>query len=137
MEREIGVPPFTGTPPIIEKAVKNPDKMTKYSIDPDIRFYYSHHKNRKSKARYLRVVVKYLNGRLYYNSIFRQGDSMKGQMQIYYDEEGDFLEINIGEYTEGYFKDIGEGISERIDENTGKITGIAMAMRRLSQRRPS
>ena len=51
---------------------------------------------------------------------------MKGQMQIYYDEEGDFLEINIGEYTEGYFKDIGEGISERIDENTGKITGITI-----------
>ena len=51
---------------------------------------------------------------------------MKGQMQIYYDEEGDFLEINIGTYTEGYFKDVAEGIAERIDEKTGKITGIAI-----------
>ena len=51
---------------------------------------------------------------------------MKGQMQIFYDEEGDFLEINIGEYTKGYFKDIGEGIPERIDEKTGKVTGIAI-----------
>ncbi len=51
---------------------------------------------------------------------------MKGQMQIYYDVEGDFLEINIGKYTKGYFKDIGEGISERIDEKTGKITGVAI-----------
>ena len=51
---------------------------------------------------------------------------MKDQMQIYYDEEGDFLEINIGEYTKGYFKEIGEGINERIDEKTGKITGIAI-----------
>ena len=51
---------------------------------------------------------------------------MKGQMQIYYDVEGDFLEINIGKYTEGYFRDIGEGVSERIDEKTGKITGIAI-----------
>ena len=51
---------------------------------------------------------------------------MKGQMQLYYDEEGDFLEINIGGYTEGYFKDLGEGISERIDEKTGKVTGIAI-----------
>lgn len=47
-------------------------------------------------------------------------------MQIYYDIEGDFLEINIGEYTRGYFKDIGEGIAERIDEKTGKITGVAI-----------
>lgn len=51
---------------------------------------------------------------------------MKGQMQVYYDEEGDFLEINIGEFTEGFFKDIGDGIAERIDEKTGKVTGIAI-----------
>jgi len=40
---------------------------------------------------------------------------MKGQLQLYYDEEGDFLEINIG-----------EGIAERIDEKTGKVTGISI-----------
>ncbi|MBI4020286.1 MAG: DUF2283 domain-containing protein [Candidatus Aenigmarchaeota archaeon] len=51
---------------------------------------------------------------------------MKGQMQIYYDEEGDFLEINIGKYTEGHFRDIGEGVAERVDEKTGKVTGIAI-----------
>ncbi len=51
---------------------------------------------------------------------------MKGQMQLYYDEEGDFLEINIGKYKEGYFRDVGEGISERIDEKTGKVTGISI-----------
>jgi len=51
---------------------------------------------------------------------------MKGQMHIYYDAEGDFLEINIGKYTKGYFKDVAEGIAERIDEKTGKITGIAI-----------
>ena len=51
---------------------------------------------------------------------------MKGQMQIYYDAEGDFLEINIGKYRKGYFKDISKGIAERIDEKTGKITGIAI-----------
>ena len=47
---------------VIEQTVKNPDKTIEYSIEPDIRFYYSHHKNRKSKARYLRVVIKYMNG---------------------------------------------------------------------------
>ncbi|MBI4162261.1 MAG: hypothetical protein HY513_01140 [Candidatus Aenigmarchaeota archaeon] len=36
------------------------------------------------------------------------------------------LQINIGEHTEGYFKDAGEGVSERIDEKTGKVTGIAI-----------
>ena len=51
---------------------------------------------------------------------------MKGQMQIYYDEEGDFLEINIGKYTKGYFKDVDNGILERIDEKTGKVTGLSI-----------
>lgn len=51
---------------------------------------------------------------------------MKGQMQVYYDEEGDFLEINIGKYTKGYFRDIDEGMWERINEKTGKVTGIAI-----------
>ena len=51
---------------------------------------------------------------------------MKGKMTIYYDEQGDFLEINAGEYTKGYFKDLGDGVAERIDEKTGEITGVAI-----------
>ena len=51
---------------------------------------------------------------------------MKGQMQLYYDEEGDFLVINIGEFSEGFFRDIGEGISERVDDKSGKVTGVAV-----------
>ena len=51
---------------------------------------------------------------------------MKGNLNIYYDEEGDYLEFHVGEFTQGYFKDIGGGISERIDELTGKVTGIAI-----------
>ena len=47
-------------------------------------------------------------------------------MNLYYDEEGDFLEINVGEFTKGFFRDVGKGISERIDEKTGKVTGIAI-----------
>ena len=51
---------------------------------------------------------------------------MKDQLYIYYDEEGDFLEINLGEYAEGYFKNLGKGIFERIDKKTGKVTGITI-----------
>ncbi len=51
---------------------------------------------------------------------------MKEETTIYYDKEADFLEISIGDYGEGYFKDISEGISKRINEKTGKITGIAI-----------
>ena len=45
---------------------------------------------------------------------------------MYYDEEGDFLEINIAEFSEGFFRDVGDGISERVDEKTGKVTGVAV-----------
>ncbi|MBI5797717.1 DUF2283 domain-containing protein [Candidatus Woesearchaeota archaeon] len=51
---------------------------------------------------------------------------MKENLNIYYDEEGDFLEINIGKITKGSFREIADGIAERIDEKTGKITGISI-----------
>ena len=51
---------------------------------------------------------------------------MKGKLNLYYDEEGDFLEINIGNYREGYFKNLGDGIFERIDKKTNQATGIAI-----------
>lgn len=51
---------------------------------------------------------------------------MKSRMNIHYDEEGDYLEFNVGKPTKGYFRDIGEGIFERIDEKTGKTIGIGI-----------
>ena len=51
---------------------------------------------------------------------------MKKKLYVYYDEEGDFLEINMGKYTKGYFRDIGPGLIERVDEKTGKITGFGI-----------
>ena len=51
---------------------------------------------------------------------------MKTELNIYYDEEGDFLEINIGGYTESYFKEIDFYVAERIDEKTKEKTGIAI-----------
>jgi hypothetical protein len=53
-------------------------------------------------------------------------NKMKSKLQIYYDEEGDFLELHMKEYTHGYFKNLGKGIFERVDEKTGKITGVAI-----------
>lgn len=50
----------------------------------------------------------------------------KGKLNIYYDDEGDFLELNIGRYTEGSFKSVGNGIFERIDKKTKQVTGIAI-----------
>lgn len=51
---------------------------------------------------------------------------MSNKLNLYYDEEGDFLELNIGDYKEGYFKNLGDGIFERIDKKTKKVTGIAI-----------
>ncbi|MBI2109767.1 DUF2283 domain-containing protein [Candidatus Woesearchaeota archaeon] len=51
---------------------------------------------------------------------------MKGKMFVYYDEEGDFLEIGMEKHGDGYFKDLEEDVSVRIDEKTGKVVGIAI-----------
>lgn len=49
---------------------------------------------------------------------------MKDNLNIYFDEEGDFLELNIGGFTKGHFKNCGNGIFERIED--GNIKGIAI-----------
>lgn len=51
---------------------------------------------------------------------------MRGKLNLYYDEEGDFLQLNIGDYTEGYFRNLGKGIFERVDKETNNVTGIAI-----------
>ena len=51
---------------------------------------------------------------------------MKKSMDIYYDEEGDFLEIVIGSPKKGFMKNVGRGIFHRVDEKTGKVLGIAI-----------
>lgn len=51
---------------------------------------------------------------------------MKGKLNIYYDEEGDFLELHVDKITEGSFKNLGNGVFERINKQTGEVTGIAV-----------
>lgn len=46
-----------------------------------------------------------------------------GKMKIWYDEEGDYLEIGFGK-KKGYMKDIGNDMWKRIEE--GKVTGISI-----------
>jgi uncharacterized protein YuzE len=51
---------------------------------------------------------------------------MKGSMNIHYDEEGDYLEIGIGSPKGTFMRDVAEGMFERVDEKTGKVTGIGV-----------
>jgi uncharacterized protein YuzE len=47
-------------------------------------------------------------------------------MRVYYDDEGDFLEISVGEPTECYAKELKSGIFIRIDEKTEEIKSIGI-----------
>ncbi len=49
---------------------------------------------------------------------------MEEGISIYYDEEADFLEISFAEGKETFVRDIKPGVSERIDEESGKVIGI-------------
>ena len=51
---------------------------------------------------------------------------MKGQMSIYYDEEGDYLDIFIGEPKANYGEEVAEGITVFKDEKTEEIIGIGI-----------
>ena len=47
-------------------------------------------------------------------------------MNIYYDDEGDFLEITTGEISNCYFDNIGKGIFKIIDKTSGEVKGLAI-----------
>jgi len=51
---------------------------------------------------------------------------MKNQMNLYYDEEGDFLEISIGNISNCYFDNLGDGIFKIIDKSNQKVMGVAI-----------
>lgn len=47
----------------IIETIENPDKMVdSRQPDPNKRFYYKYYKNRPSPNKFVRVIVKYLNG---------------------------------------------------------------------------
>lgn len=47
-------------------------------------------------------------------------------MNLYYDEEGDFLEITMGDISNCYFDNLGKGIFEIVDKSTKEVKGIAI-----------
>jgi len=47
---------------LIEETIRKPTSIQSYSFDPNIKYYYNYQKDRKSKAKHLRVIIKYLNG---------------------------------------------------------------------------
>ncbi len=51
---------------------------------------------------------------------------MKGPMNVYYDEEGDFLEISIGNPTKCYAEEVQSGIFLRKDERTNEVKSIGI-----------
>jgi uncharacterized protein YuzE len=52
---------------------------------------------------------------------------MNKKLNLYYDEEGDYLEINLDESKDEFFKNIGGGIFQIIDKKTNKVIGISIA----------
>ena len=44
----------------IKESLVKPLKVV--DVDEDVKYYYKYYKNMKSKAKYLRTIVKYLNG---------------------------------------------------------------------------
>jgi uncharacterized protein YuzE len=47
-----------------------------------------------------------------------------GKMRVWYDKEGDFLEVTFRD-AKGYLRDLGDDIFERVDEH-GKVIGFAI-----------
>jgi len=51
---------------------------------------------------------------------------MDSKMTLYYDEEGDFLEITFGDISNCYFDNFGKGIFRIIDKKTKEIKGVSI-----------
>ena len=51
---------------------------------------------------------------------------MEKKLNIWFDKEGDFLELTIGKPVKGFFREIGNDMLERIDAKTGKVIGFSI-----------
>ena len=51
---------------------------------------------------------------------------MNEEMSIYYDEEGDYLEITVGDISNCYFDNIGNGTFRIVDKTTKETKGLAI-----------
>ena len=47
-------------------------------------------------------------------------------MNIYYDEGGDFLEITAGDISNCFFDNLGGGIFQIVDKKTGEVKGVVI-----------
>ena len=47
-------------------------------------------------------------------------------MNVYYDEDGDFLEITTGNISNCFFDNLGNGIFKVTDKESGEVKGIAI-----------
>ena len=113
----------------IEDTLQNPLKIIQ--IEEGSVAYYKYFKHKLESAKYLKVIVKYLNGEGYVISSYFVKNmlwyfKMNGEMSIYYDEEGDYLEIFIGEPRANYGEEVAEGITFFKDEKTDEIIGIGI-----------
>ena len=51
---------------------------------------------------------------------------MKGKLRIHYDEEGDYLDMFVGEPRPNYGEELTEGITIFRDENTNEVVGVGI-----------
>ena len=51
---------------------------------------------------------------------------MKGLMRVYYDEEGDFLEISIGKPPQSHAEEVKPGIFLRFDDKTEEVKSVGI-----------
>ena len=51
---------------------------------------------------------------------------MKGKMRVYYDEEGDFLEISVGKPSECYASEVQPGVFIRVDKKSEEVKSVGI-----------
>ena len=51
---------------------------------------------------------------------------MDKKLNIWFDKEGDFLELTIGKPVKGFFRELGNDMLERVDAKTGKVIGFSI-----------
>lgn len=50
---------------------------------------------------------------------------MEKEMSVWFDKEGNYLEITFGNPKIGYFKEVKDDVLQRVDSETGEVLGFA------------
>ena len=125
----------------IERVLQAAAEVRVSRSDEDVKLFYSFYSQTTADGKWLCVVVKYFPDdafviTAYLTDSMKAGETMAKKIKVWFDPEGDFLEVQFSDVP-GYMRETAhDALMERVDEN-GHVIGFSiLGVSRFRRERP-